>query len=272
MKRTKSKNIETYKYFLNYDDPLKIPLEPLAKQLRVHKNKLIALIGSAKRHPHIYTELRKLGYAEDQIPSWFVRPSEKIAKKASNRLEPMKPRLENAQVAYPNARYAENAETYDQNAETLRTATEPIDMVPPHTSAPQQISAPATQRLPSLSVAEHTPQRGQFVDYPNERPITIESLDGRILYTNQPEKMWRSPFQSEIAAINLEMEQKIDDWRQRMLEETQRRLLGYRDRIREKRMREENLRDLEERARTEPDLFTRLQYIQLFNLRKSRGY
>jgi hypothetical protein len=272
MKRTKSKNIETYKYFLHYEDPLEIPLDQLANQLGVHKNKLIALIGSAKRYPHIYLELRRLGYAEDQIPHWLRRPNEKNAETARDRLEPVKPRLENAKVAYPNAKNAENAETYAQNAETLRTTTKPIEFAPPYTSAPQQISTPATQRLPSLSVAEQPPQRGQFVDYPSERPITIESLDGRILYTNQPEKMWSSPFQSEMAAINLEMGQRIDDLRQRMYEDTSRRMLRYRDRIREKRMREEVLRDLEERARTEPDPFTRLQYIQLLNLLKSSGY
>jgi len=48
-----------------------------------------------------------------------------------------------------------------------------------------------------------------------------------------------------------------------MYEETLMRLLRYRDRMREKRMREENLRDLEERVRTESNHITRFQYIKL---------
>ena len=71
---SKSKNIDYYPYFLNFDDPSDIPFKHLGSQLGIHPNRLRGMMRSAKHNSTIYTSIRKKGYEESQIPSWFKRP------------------------------------------------------------------------------------------------------------------------------------------------------------------------------------------------------
>ena len=74
MKRMKSKHFHKYLYLLQYDDPKDISYKTLAGFLGVHQNLIIALFGSAQRNHTIYQELRRMGYADYQIPRWFASP------------------------------------------------------------------------------------------------------------------------------------------------------------------------------------------------------
>ena len=71
---SKSKNIENYLYFLNFEDPSMIPFKDLGLQLRVHPNRLRGMIRSAKHNHQIYISIRQKGIRDSQIPQWFIRP------------------------------------------------------------------------------------------------------------------------------------------------------------------------------------------------------
>ena len=73
---SKTKNIETYTYLINYPttkDALK-KLDGLANHLKRHKNGIISCISQAEKNYLIYQKLSDMGYADEQIPGWFLRP------------------------------------------------------------------------------------------------------------------------------------------------------------------------------------------------------
>ena len=76
---TKSRHLDKYPYFLNYNDPNDIPYNQLAKRLNVHPNLLRGMIRSARSNSTIYAALRKMGYIDSQIPPWFSHPNEPLA-------------------------------------------------------------------------------------------------------------------------------------------------------------------------------------------------
>ena len=59
---SKSRHLDKYPYFLNYDDPSDIPFDRLAEQLGVHPNLLRGMIRSARSNGTIFAALRKMGY------------------------------------------------------------------------------------------------------------------------------------------------------------------------------------------------------------------
>ena len=76
--KTKSKNIHLYKHFFQYEKPADINFKELAKELVEKPNKLRALIRPALKNFTIYVALRRQGYTDSEIPSWFLRPSKPI--------------------------------------------------------------------------------------------------------------------------------------------------------------------------------------------------
>jgi hypothetical protein len=74
--RSKTKNLKVYIYLLKYQT-LKAAyenLEDIASHFKRHKNGIISCITQARRNPKIYSELIRNGYADSQIPPWFIRP------------------------------------------------------------------------------------------------------------------------------------------------------------------------------------------------------
>jgi len=71
---TKSKNLDVYPYFMNYDDPRDIPYERIAEKLGRAPNSLRGMIRSARHNSTIYLALRKQGYRDKDFPDWFARP------------------------------------------------------------------------------------------------------------------------------------------------------------------------------------------------------
>jgi len=58
---TKSRHLDKYPYFLDFDDPEDIPFDRLAEKLGVHLNLLRGMIRSARNNSTIYLALRKQG-------------------------------------------------------------------------------------------------------------------------------------------------------------------------------------------------------------------
>ena len=75
---SKTKNFIVYRYLLNYPTEQEAldDLDNLAQLLNRHKNGIISCIAQPKKNPRIYQELRAFGYADTQIPAWFIRPLE----------------------------------------------------------------------------------------------------------------------------------------------------------------------------------------------------
>lgn len=76
LRHSKTKNLKIYTYLLNHETSEKAyeNVDVLANHLKVHKNKIISCIAQAKKNPLIYKELVARGYADHQIPLWFLRP------------------------------------------------------------------------------------------------------------------------------------------------------------------------------------------------------
>lgn len=140
-RETKSKHLDKYPYFLNYNDPSEIPYKRLAEQLNVHPNLLRGMIRSARSNSTIYTALRKMGYQDHQIPPWFARPDEPAVRR---RAAPARPGV--------------SAEERS-GAETL---PEPVvrDSTPYNVGVGQGRSA---QRLSALSTRSASPAHYQLV-------------------------------------------------------------------------------------------------------------
>jgi hypothetical protein len=78
-KHSKTKNLEIYRYLLNYEtsELAYENADSLAAHLNEHQNKIISCIAQARKNYRIYKELIAFGYAENQIPLWFLRPEKK---------------------------------------------------------------------------------------------------------------------------------------------------------------------------------------------------
>jgi len=82
-KHSKTKNFLIYRYLLKYKTS-ELAYEKskiLASHLNEHRNKIISCIAQAQKNFRIYKELIDFGYSEKQIPSWFLRPDEKVPQK-----------------------------------------------------------------------------------------------------------------------------------------------------------------------------------------------
>jgi len=75
---TKSRNLDVYPYFMNYDDPHNIPYERIAENLGRTPNSLRGMIRSAHHNSTIYLALRKQGYEDHQFPEWFALPEKPL--------------------------------------------------------------------------------------------------------------------------------------------------------------------------------------------------
>ena len=145
---TKSKNLDFYPYFFNYDDPSDIPFIKLAKKLKIHPNRLRGMIRPARQNSTIYTALRKMGYGDHQIPPWFARPDEP-------------PVYRKAATAGPKAN-AENRS--DAEAGSLPHVGDTV-----HTYVAQEKSA---ERTSALSVRSAPPAGGySLVQYEYRPPL-----------------------------------------------------------------------------------------------------
>jgi hypothetical protein len=141
---TKSKNLRIYQCLLKYDKTIQIPIDSLAKEFRCHQNKIIALIGCAKRYETIYLALREIGVPDVLIPEWFRRPSHITYNDSAQ---------QNAQ-RYTPENLPPYAETPSSHPKTLGTptpkATDPMDN--------QVFNTGAQRRSPSLSRPAYKPR------------------------------------------------------------------------------------------------------------------
>ncbi len=76
---TKSKHLDKYPCFFDYDDPKDIPFDLLAEKFDVDPNLLRGMMRSAKLNGTIYAALRQMGFDDHQIPGWFARPEKPSA-------------------------------------------------------------------------------------------------------------------------------------------------------------------------------------------------
>ena len=101
------------------------------------------MIGHARSKPYAYQTLRTQGFAEDQIPGWFMRPEEyerrkKAAASAREKEAPPRQPAQNADLALPAPR--ETPETVEEAPETAENADGvevPIRDLPPIEGGPE---------------------------------------------------------------------------------------------------------------------------------------
>jgi hypothetical protein len=71
---SKSRNLDFYPLFFRYDDPGDIDFNALGRRHGVEPNRLRGMMRSARHNATIYQEMKRRGYGDRQIPSWFARP------------------------------------------------------------------------------------------------------------------------------------------------------------------------------------------------------